>query len=86
MDEMKKTKVTMRHMKDRMIAITAAETKYNEACMDHSYKGNPYIEYQFIDSPLSGCGREFCKKVSETIGEVLPNVKIVLLSPLERAL
>ena len=73
----------IKNASDPFIGIMSAETKYMECYNAKEYMGKPWKEVQFIDSPLSDNGRLRCRKLGETIGKVLPNVEIVLMSPLE---
>ena len=47
---------------------------------------NPVTDLEFVDSPLSKLGEKQCRVASKLAGKLIPNLRILLVSPLKRTL
>ena len=59
---------------------------FNFAKNDPNYKGNRTKDPDFIDAGLSQLGLEQCAEGSSQAKELLPNLQVIICSPLKRAL
>jgi len=72
---------------DRVVLFRTAKSKYSKVCEDKSWQHkNPAWDRNYIDSQLCSLGRKQCETAAAYSHKLLPDLQLIIVSPLHRAL